>query len=211
MFLYYITDRSHFDGDETARRVSLIERIHAAARAGVDLIQLRERDLSAHELESLARNAAQAVSGTAAKLLINHRVDVAIATGAAGVHLRSGPGEISVSEARAVFQRSGKQQSVFAVSCHTLDEVRTADRDGADFVVFGPVFAKKDLPGNGIAALREACTATKVSVLALGGVTLENAEECIRAGAAGVAGIRLFQMGDVAETVARLRRLSDRL
>lgn len=205
MFLYYITDRIQFPGNEHARRAALLERIRTAAAAGVDAIQLRERDLPAHELETLAREASQAVSGTTAKLLINHREDVAIAVGAAGVHLRSGAGEISVAEARAVFRESGSVRSVIAISCHTLDEVREADRDGADFIVFGPVFSKKDLPGAGIAALREACAAAKVPILALGGVNIENAKDCLRAGAAGVAGIRLFQDGDLDMNLRALR------
>ena len=80
--LYYITDRSRFPGDESARRAELLVRVRAAAEAGVDYIQLRERDLSARELESLAREAMRTIAGTSARLLINHRADVAIAAGA---------------------------------------------------------------------------------------------------------------------------------
>jgi thiamine-phosphate pyrophosphorylase len=235
--LYYITDRSQFAGDENSRCGRLLAKIAEAARAGVDYIQLRERDLPARRLEVLAREAVEAVrtalrpeggngqpasgSGRRSRLLINSRTDIALAVGAGGVHLRSA--DISASEARAVC-RHIREDFLIAVSCHTPAEVRMAEAQGADFAVFGPVFEKAaapSRPGSGLAVLRQACTpanlaaggeaaagAGRLPVLALGGVTLGNARDCLRAGAAGIAAIRLFQEHDMAETVRALQALS---
>jgi len=206
LLLYSITDRNAQGGAEP-----LLARIAAAARAGVDLIQLREKDLATRELEQVAQQARVAVAGTRAKLLINSRVDVAIACGLDGVHLTSGPDELPASEARVMFAKAGRTAPVIGVSCHTVAEVLVAESHGADFVVFGPVFSKGENAGTGLESLRAACSAlpngSTMKVLALGGVEIGNARDCVRAGAAGVAGIRLFQQGDVAETVARLRAL----
>jgi thiamine-phosphate pyrophosphorylase len=220
--LYYITDRTAFAGDESARRRRLREKIAEAARAGVDYIQLRERDLSARELESLAREANRTVSEAqlatvhrqlTTALLINHRTDVALATEAAGVHLRSD--DISPQEVRTIWRKNDKEcgrgrlasalsphAPLIGVSCHSPAEV--AQAEGAAFAVFGPVFEKKDASPTGLALLREACQAN-IPVLALGGITLQNARSCLEAGAAGIAAIRLFQDNDIAEVVRHLR------
>jgi thiamine-phosphate pyrophosphorylase len=151
--------------------------------------------------------------------LINSRVDVALATGADGVHLRSS--DIGAGEARAIVacashgQRSlSPERFLISASCHTAAEVRLAEAHGADIVLFGPVFEKLDssTAPHGIAGLRAVCRDGKaarppVAVLALGGVTLRNAESCVRAGARGIAGIRLFQEGDLRATVEKLRAL----
>lgn len=241
--LYYITDRSAFPGDEPARRRRLLEKIAEAARAGVEYIQLRERDLLPRELEQLAREAINAVAKAqplttahrqlATALLINSRTDVALAAGADGVHLRSD--DVSPSEIRTVWQRnadmcgigmcgagarsasSGQalarenspRNPVIAVSCHSAGEVAQAAADGADFAVFAPVFEKKDAAGAraaGLRALKKACR-FEIPVVALGGVTLENAQSCIDAGAAGIAAIRLFQENDIATVAEKLRGL----
>ena len=104
MLLYYITDRTQFPGDETSRRRQLLDKIAEAARCGVDYVQLREKDLSARELESLAREAVQRTRETGTALLINSRTDVAIAVGAAGVHLRGD--DISPDVVRDIWPRS---------------------------------------------------------------------------------------------------------
>jgi thiamine-phosphate pyrophosphorylase len=186
----------------------LLEKISEAARAGVDYIQLREREMTARELERLATDALRRVreSGSRTKLLINSRVDVALAVGADGVHLRSN--DIAANEARAIWAKSvGRTDCVIGVSCHSLADVLSAESHGADFVVFGPVFGKigTSEPPVGVEALREATSKSEMPVIALGGVTLENARECVEAGAAGVAAIRMFQDGDVAAVVRRLR------
>lgn len=223
--LYYITDRTAFPGDEPTRRRCLLEKIAEATRTGVDYIQLREKDLTTHELESLAREAASILRQLRTgdrelrtRLLINSRTDVALAVGADGVHLRSN--DVPPQEARRIWGLCGADTLVrqaptsiplIAVSCHSPAEVAEAEAasDGATFAVFAPVFEKKDILGvkpAGLAQLREACKAT-IPVLALGGVTLENAKSCLDAGAAGIAAIRLFQENEVAKVVDSLRQL----
>ena len=217
--LYYITDRSQFRGDERARRRALLAKVAEAARARVDYIQLREKDLSARELEMLARDALSAVRNSTplrtenrelrTRLLINSRTDVALAAGADGVHLRSD--DLSPREVRAVVRLSAHRplttdHFLVAASCHTNEDVIRAESEAADFAVFAPVFEKKDTQPAGLAALREACR-TKIPVLALGGVTIENAASCFKAGAAGVAGIRLFQENKIEDVVRALRAL----
>ncbi|MGA2965209.1 MAG: thiamine phosphate synthase [Terriglobales bacterium] len=219
--LYYITGRSEFRGDENARRRALLAKVAEAARAGVDYIQLREKDLSTGELEELAREAVAAVREhqlatdhwpPTTRLLINSRTDVALAAGADGVHLRAD--DVAPGEARRVTELSGHcplatGHFLVAASCHSAEDVLRAEREGADFAVFAPVFEKKDAPETqraGLAALREACGA-KIPVLALGGVTLQNAALCLDAGAAGIAGIRLFQENKIADIVCALRTI----
>jgi thiamine-phosphate pyrophosphorylase len=219
---YYITNRRAFAGDEVTRRRLLLEKISEAARAGVDYIQLREKDLSARALESLAREAVTILNQLRTEnrelrtaLLINSRTDIALATEADGVHLRSN--DISPQEVRAIWKESKTEcgrgrlaralspgAPVIGVSCHSPAEVVEAEAQGASFVVFGPVFEKKDVSPAGLALLRKTCKA-KIPLLALGGVTLENARSCLEAGAAGIAAIRLFQENDIANLVRVLR------
>jgi thiamine-phosphate pyrophosphorylase len=220
--LYYITDRSQFRGDECARRRALLANVAEAARAGVDYIQLREKDLSTRELEMLAQEALTAVRNSTplrtenrelrtslrTRLLINSRTDVALAV-ADGVHLRAD--DLSPREVRAVVRLSAHQPPptdhfLVAASCHTAADVFRAESEAADFAVFAPVFEKKDTQPAGLAALREACRA-KIHVLALGGVNLENAASCLNAGAAGIAAIRLFQENRIEDVVRALRAL----
>ena len=210
MLLCYITDRTRFPGDEGTRQHALLEKIAEASRAGVDLIQLREKDLSSRKLETLVHAAMQVIHENigepATRLLINSRSDIALACGADGVHLRSE--DIFPPEVRRIWIKAGNSsRPLVSVSCHTVAEVASAASEGADFAVFAPVFEKKDSPATkaaGLDQLREACQ-QKVPVLALGGITLENAAACIQAGAAGIAAIRLFQENDVAEVVRQLR------
>src|SRR3954467_9947726 len=220
MLLYYITDRTQFSRNEAERRSALLAKVRECARAGVDYVQLREKDLSGRELEKLAGLMVAAVqsAGGRSKLLINSRMDVAIACGADGVHLRSGDEDPNPGDARAIFASAGAPKPVIAASCHTEKEVTLAESHGADFVVFGPVYEKDGTSGVGLRELQRVCatvsvadekteavTRARLPVLALGGVTLENAAECLRAGAAGIAGIRLFQQNEVAQVVSKLR------
>jgi thiamine-phosphate pyrophosphorylase len=212
--LYYITDRSAFPGDEFSRRRRLLEKIREAAWAGVDYIQLREKDLCTRELESLAREAVSVIRETAprrATLLVNSRTDVALAVQADGVHLRSD--DISPHDVRTAWTTCGagtlaRQNSArdlqIGVSCHSPAEVIEAANSGGTFTVFAPVFEKKDAHPAGLKLLKEACIAN-IPVLALGGITLANAHSCLDAGAAGIAGIRLFQDNDIATVVKGLR------
>jgi thiamine-phosphate pyrophosphorylase len=221
LLLYYITDRTAFGPDEPTRHRLLLDKIAEAARAGVDYIQLRERDLPTRELESLAREAVAVLNElrTANRelrtaLLLNSRTDIALAVGADGVHLRSE--DITPGEVRNLWEKCGAgaparegspRAPLIGVSCHFPEEVARVAKERASFAVFGPVFEKKDAPkiqAAGLARLREACNA-KIPVLPLGGVTLENAKECLEAGAAGIAAIRLFQENDVSEVVDQIR------
>ena len=219
VILYYITDRKQFPGVPAEQRARLLAKIAEASQAGIDMIQLREKDLSVRELQTLALDAMELVRkksrSDATRLLINSRCDVAIAAGADGVHLPAG--NIAASEARVIFGRTGAATPVIGVSCHSLAEVRLAESHGADFSVFGPVFEKLGAGSQGLAALLTACgqvaahgieaavPAGRMPVLALGGVTLENAGDCLQAGAAGIAAIRLFQENDMARVVEALR------
>ena len=212
MLLYAITDRHQLPGED---KLAAVERfVEAAARAEIDYIQLRERDLSSRELEKLALRCAETVrrardAGRPSKLLINSRCDVAIAYGADGVHLRSrASGEISAADARAIFDKAGIAHPLIAVSCHSRDDVLLAESEGADFAVFGPVFGKAALSGTGVEALRQVCLRKPglMPVLALGGITLANIRLCIDAGAAGIAAIRLFQENPDAASQLRSSR-----
>ena len=213
LLLYYITDRAQLPGDEAARRRRLLDKIAEAAGSGVDFIQLREKDLPARELEQLAREALRAIQNRprTTRLLINSRTDIALAVGADGVHLRSD--DISVTETRRTWQAScgagTPVRVVVGVSCHSEENVAAAASQGADFGVFAPVFEKRDalaVRPAGLEALRQACK-HKIPVLALGGVTVENARACLEAGATGIAAIRLFQDNDIRQVAEQLRAL----
>ena len=213
MLLFYITDRAQFSGDENARRRALLEKIAEAARCGVDLIQLREKDLFTRELEALAFAALRVIPPLrmedpelTTRLLINSRSDVAVACGAAGVHLRSD--DISPLEVRKAWaQAQHPARVLISVSCHSVADVARASVEGADYAVFAPVFEKRGSTQTspaGLEGLRQACR-QKIPVVALGGITLTNARACIDAGAAGIAAVRLFQENDIAEVVQRLK------
>jgi thiamine-phosphate pyrophosphorylase len=191
--LYYITDRRQFPGDSREQESRLLEKIGECAARGVDYIQLREKDLSARALEALAGKAVAALGGSRTRLLINSRTDVALASGAHGVHL---PGnELPASEVRAAWMHARSVAPVIGVSAHSLAEVEYAESHGAGFAVFAPVFEKAGTRNaRGLEELKQICRRSgSMPVFALGGVTLENARLCLEAGAAGIAGIRLFQ------------------
>lgn len=191
MIRYYITDRETLGGAE-----ALLQAVERECAAGVDWIQLREKNLAARDLEVLASRVLKHMREfePRPKLLLHSRADVAVAVGADGVHLASGAQALSAGEVRALWPAA-----LIGVSCHELEEVALAEAQGADFAVFGPVFEKSGLPNqHGLERLRDACHRSAAArpplpVLALGGVTAENASLCLEAGAAGVAGIRMFQ------------------
>ena len=220
--LYYITDRSQLHGDERARQHTLLAKIAEAASAGVDYIQLREKDLSTRALAALASEALAAIRDNPApstknreagtRLLINSRTDVALAVGADGVHLRAD--DVTPADVRHLLEVSGHQSLIaedflIATSCHSAADVVRAESERADFAIFAPVFGKSGVNAirpTGLAALREACRA-RLPLLALGGVTVENAASCLDGGAGGVAGIRLFQENRIEDVVRSLRAL----
>ncbi len=188
----YVTSRKSLGVGEAGAGV--LGKIHAAIAAGVDWVQIREKDLSGRELLALAREAVAARGST--RVLVNDRLDVALAAGAAGVHL----GHESL-HARDVVRwcRGGNAPADFliGVSCHSLEEAREAESAGASYIFFGPVFdsPSKRAMGEpqGVAQLGDICGGVTIPVLAIGGVNEENAGDCIRAGAAGIAAIRMFQ------------------
>jgi thiamine-phosphate pyrophosphorylase len=208
MLLCYITDRRQFTGNAENQKRQLLEKIAECAAAGVNYVQLREKDLTARELHELARAAMLRIPEDAiTRLLINSRIEVALAAGAHGVHLPAH--DLLASDARAIFGMAGNIHAVIGVSTHSAEEVAYAEAHGADFAVFGPVFEKENRSvNNGLESLKFACQRPKVGtpmpLLALGGITVENNHECTQAGAAGVAGIRLFQEKPAKEIVGVL-------
>jgi thiamine-phosphate pyrophosphorylase len=171
---YFITDRRLCGG-----LTPLLTVIRRQIAAGVEYIQVREKDLPARELWEFTRAVIEARGGAASKILVNTRADIAWAAGADGVHLPSQAPRVRLPGL------------LVARSCHTEDDVRRA---ASDFVTFSPIF---ESPGKGepvgLGELRRVCE-MGVPVFALGGVTWKNAPDCMAAGAAGVAGIRLFMV-----------------
>lgn len=183
--------------------------IRRAAARGVSWIQIREKDLDTRALLELVRLAVSETRGTSSRVLMNDRLDVALAANAAGVHL----GEQSMPLESVVEWRrtAGRLDFLIGVSCHSLESARAAQRGGADYIFFGPVFATPSKAAfgapQGIERLREVCAAVEIPVLAIGGVNWENARECLAAGAAGIAAIRLFQDAmDAAELAAQIEK-----
>ena len=207
--LCYVTDRHLLGPDEESRVAALIEQIRRAVVAGIDWIQIREKDLSGRRLTELAREAVAAAAGTPTRIIVNDRLDIAIGVGAAGVHV----GEESVPVAELIRWRKSKPEHrglLVGASCHSLDAAKQAERDGADYVFFGPVFdtpvKRKFGPPQSVERLAEVCHAVRIPVVAIGGVTLENVAACLRSGAAGVASIRLFQESpDLSALVSHLQ------
>lgn len=225
--LCYVTDRRGLRLAPGENPVdALLGKIEASAAAGVDWIQLREKDLSGKGCAALTREALLRVARTASpagrpprisvqRILINDRLDVALAERAGGVHL--GENSLSVKEARrligaAMSHSSAENDFLAGVSCHSLEAAQSAAAAGADYLFFGPVFATPSKAAfgapQGLDLLAEVCRSVSIPVLAIGGITLENAAACRDSGAAGIAAIRLFQDStDLPQVVARLRQL----
>jgi thiamine-phosphate pyrophosphorylase len=194
--VWYVTDGRAFAGPD--RDLLLIESVRKAVSAGVDGVQVREKDLPARRLLTLVRQAVKLSStrGARSRVLVNDRLDVALAAGAAGVHLAE---ESAPASAMIQWCRAGNAPPTFSVgvSCHGLEGVRSAESAGADYVFFGAVF---DTPSKrafgepqGIARLAEICRLVRIPVIAIGGINESSAADCIQAGAKGVAAIRPFQ------------------
>jgi thiamine-phosphate pyrophosphorylase len=209
--LCYVTDRRAFEKSRapspdkrtsenirTPSEQGLVEAIGKAAAAGVDWIQIREKDLAARSLAELVGLAIACTFRTPTQILLNDRLDVALATRAAGVHL--GGSSISAETVSEWRHAAGRTDFRIGVSCHSLEAARAAEDSGANYIFFGPVFATPSKAAygapQGIDNLHHVCGAVRIPVLAIGGVTVENAGSCIAAGARGIAAIRLFQESD---------------
>jgi thiamine-phosphate pyrophosphorylase len=205
MLRYAITSRTLYPGTELQQQTALLRDVCRWVADGIDFIQLREKDLAAASIAALAREILQAIAmaNSPTKLLLNSRPDIAIATGAHGVHLTAAPDELTPAHVRSLYAAANHPAPVVTVSCHTLEEVHRARANQTDAILFAPVFEKIVFekivsgqiiaPGQGLNQLRAAClAAASIPIYALGGVTLENAPACLEAGAVGIAGIRLF-------------------
>ncbi|HLH35821.1 MAG TPA: thiamine phosphate synthase [Alloacidobacterium sp.] len=197
MQLYAITGRTLFPSLD-----DLLNQAAQWASFGVDFIQVREKDLRTDELAALTRKIVDAVRSTngQTRVLLNGPAEIAIATGCDGIHLTSNQPESVIEAAKAAMSRS-TADPVITISCHTIQEIERARNGGATLALFAPVFEKRSaeaiIPGQGLDALAAACrAATPMPVFALGGVTTENAKDCITAGAAGIAAVRLFTSGN---------------
>jgi thiamine-phosphate pyrophosphorylase len=188
---------------------NILRLVRSAVAARVDLVQIREKNLIASVLYELATAAARITEGSATRLLINDRSDIAAASGAAGVHLTT------LSLPTAVVRRAFGDEFVIGVSAHSLEEAIVARDGGADFAVFGPVFdtASKRKYGRALGVPALARVTSKLApfpILAIGGVSLINVGDCIAAGARGVAAITMLQqpdtLADVAEEIRRRSR-----
>lgn len=209
--LCYVTDRRSLAGSPDLAGKILLQKIEQAAKAGVDWIQIREKDLSGRKLAQLANDAILR-AGNGSSVLVNDRLDVACTVGAAGVHLAEN--SLPPSEARKLVSRDAAWADfLVGVSAHSLEGAIEAQQAGADYVIFGPMYSTPSKAGfgepQGVWRLQEICGRLTIPVLAIGGITLENAGECVAAGAAGIAAIRLFQDPEDPDAVVReLRELS---
>jgi thiamine-phosphate pyrophosphorylase len=194
-------------------------KIEEAVAAGVDWIQIREKALPARDLAALTHSALVKASAPRPgaprpTILVNDRLDVALAERAGGVHL--GEKSIFLEDARKLAESLHPPPGtpfLFGVSCHLADAARAAANSGADYLLFGPIFATPSKaaygPPQGLDRLAEVCDAVAVPVLAIGGITAENAASCLAAGASGIAAIRLFQeAADLPALVRTLRALA---
>lgn len=217
--LCYVTDRRSLPvGELRDAQIALQTKIAEAAAAGVAWIQIREKDLSGKDCGSLTRAALQLAAkspqskSVPACILVNDRMDVALAERAGGVHL--GETSLPLAEARRLANsRKPDTDFLIGVSCHSLETARSAASGGADYLFFGPVFPTPSKAAfgapQGLERLAEVCRAVSIPVLAIGGITLANAALCFASGASGIAAIRLFQdTPDMSALVESLRKLS---
>jgi len=175
MIRYYVTDRNQAD---------IFSCVTRAVRAGIDMIQVREKDLSARDLFDVVSRIRDLAAGTKTRVLVNDRLDVALAAGVEGVHLPSNG--LQPARARPFVKLLG-------VSTHTIQEAIAAENAGADFILFGPIFPTPGKTAVGLEPLKQVVLSVKLPVLAIGGITTANTEDVLRVGASGIAGIRIFQ------------------
>ena len=212
MLLYAITDRNQLPGATDAdRRTALITLAADWAAHNIDYIQIREKDLAPADLLALATDIVAAVRphSLITRVLLNGPASIALQARADGIHLPATAPLSAASEARARFVSTGRD-AIISYACHSVYEVRRAKEESQrdpnatvtnTLIVFAPVFEKrtpaKIIPGLGLDALHAAAGAARpIPVLALGGITRDNAPACLAAGAAGIAAIRLFLTND---------------
>jgi len=203
----YVTERRTLVADNPAK--ALCESVSTAIGCGADWVQIREKDLAAKDHSILARHTVE-IAGSA-RVIVNDRLDIALASDAGGVHLG-----FNSTPARDVVRwcHSGNAPEEFqvGVSCHSPDQAQDAEAVGANYIFFGPVFEtpSKKAYGRpqGLENLERVCKAIRIPVIAIGGVDHTNALSCLRAGAAGIAAIRMFQQKTdpqlLRDTIARL-------
>jgi thiamine-phosphate pyrophosphorylase len=199
----YITDRRALPNG------ALPDTLRKAVDARMDMIQIREKDLETRALLNLVEGTVSYARGASTLITVNDRLDVACAAGAAGVHL--GAHSLPAARVRSIVSVG----FLIGVSCHSIQDVLDAEPAGADYVLLGPIFETPSKlvygPPLGLSVLREATARAAIPVYAVGGVTVDRAIQCLEAGAAGIAGIRIFQdaisLGDrLAEVRVRLPR-----
>jgi thiamine-phosphate pyrophosphorylase len=221
----YVTDSQSLGLTEP--RSDILAKIEAAVVAGIDWVQIRAKGMPARQLLAITRAAVGMTHRKPAPpagpdrhgslIFVNDRLDIALASDAAGIHL----GRESLPALDVIgWQRRRKivTDLMVGLSCHTIDELRQAEDAGVDYAFFGPVFdtpTKRPFgPPLGIAKLTAGCHATRLKVIAIGGVTLENSAECLHAGAAGIAAIRMFQQtwepAKLKKAVKRLHSIGQR-
>jgi thiamine-phosphate pyrophosphorylase len=199
----YVSDSIALNAPD--RVAALSEKIRAAVAAGADWIQIREKEMCGRDLITLARAAtaiATEESGGTARVIVNDRLDVALASGANGVHL--GGDSMPVSEVVA-WRRAGNapREFLIGVSCHSAEDVRAAEEAGADYVFLGPIFStpskRRFGAPLGVQTLANACRSARIPIIAIGGIDGTNATACLKARATGIAAIRMFQEKGAAE------------
>jgi thiamine-phosphate pyrophosphorylase len=222
--LCYVTHRHGLPVANPADSIeALTRKIAEVAAAGIDWVQIREKDLTASELASLTRQSLEIVAKSSARnscatrVLVNDRLDVAIAERAGGVHL--GERSLPVTDAKRLVESAVRRRAVDAafligVSCHSIEEAAAAERSGADYIFFGPVFATPSKetfgPPQGTERLQQVCGAVSIPVLAIGGITMETTAACLAGRASGIAAIRLFQsVADPKHVVDSLRQIAN--
>jgi len=219
--LCYVTDRKALAPANSDQNEALLNRIRMAAGAGIDWIQIREKDLSAKELSSLTRDVVAQTkqinerNGKLTRIIVNDRVDVALSENSGGVHLggHSLPVHHVCKWLAAKPDLAEHDKFLVGVSCHSVQAAAIAAGGGADYIFFGPVFATPSKASfgapQGLRRLAEVCAAVSIPVLAIGGITRNNASDCYAAGAGGIVAIRLFQDAkDPGSEVADLRASS---
>jgi thiamine-phosphate pyrophosphorylase len=216
--LCYVTDRHLLPSVAEDVLQELLNKIEAAAAAAVDWIQIREKDLSGKDCAQITRDSLRHVAKraanrtTPARILVNDRLDVALAVGAGGVHLSERG--LPIPEARRLVNSSSASRDfLVGKSCHSLEAAKSAQESGADYIHFGPIFATPSKAAfgvpQGLERLADVCRELSIPVIAIGGITLGNFSACLAAGASGIAAIRLFQDApDIAAVVASLRELT---